>query len=1131
MSKIIYIIVALTISAMARANVSDYADKSVLSEGKWVKIRINETGFYKITYSELKDMGFSDPEKISVYGYGGWPMEEDFSKAEYIDDLPPVALWRGPDYILFHGKGPVKWTYGIIGGTRTFSHENNPYSVHGFYFITDSKEKNEAASISSSQETATVHIESYDDYMLHEKDEVSVTTAGRPYSGRDLFGENFGSNSSQDFTFSIPGITDEDGKIAYRFVAKSINGPGLVTMSVDGRQLSENKIYQNTSAYVAALSVSPVVEWTGTKDESVKISISFKPSGNTSHLDYIRLQMKRRLRPYGAYTFFRSLDSRYNVSQFNIADFSPNILIFDVTDGQPMQKIEPLHNSTQASFTIPAGNLREFALVDISKPLPSPEVIGEVTAQNLHGMQQTDMIILSPQAFTGEAERLAAAHRLYSGLSVAVVTPEQVYNEFSSGTPEATAIRRFMKMLYDRSTPEKDAPKYLLLFGDGRYDNRKLTNTWKSSGDNYIITYQSKESLGQDSYVSDDYFGFLQDNEGGNPITASIDLGIGRFPVNTLTQAKNAVDKVISYMEEPGFGKWKNNLCFVADDGNSADQYTTRHMEQSDSLTRYLEYHHPEFLTKKLFFDTYKLTYKGGKPSYPDIRTNIQKELKNGVMLINYTGHGDRESWAEEKVMTETDIKNATYQKLPLWITAACDFAPFDSHKTSAGEYVFLNKNSGGIALFTTARVAYREPNFVINRLFLKYLFEKKDGRHLTFGEVMKHMKQEYKSKEKLSFVLLGDPALKLPYPDEYKVNITEINGKAVSGEPVKFKALEKIEIKGQVNSSDGGAANYFNGLLSITVFDSQSQITTLDNNNTGNTFSYHDYPNVIYIGNDSVQNGAFSFSFTVPKDIYYSNDKGKISFYALDDKGKKDANGVYKNFTVGGTSEVIESDIEGPEIRMLYLNTEDFKDGNEVNDTPVFAAVVWDKSGVNTGSSSIGHDITLTIDNNPVLSYALNDYYETYLSGQEGEGIIKFPVPKLEPGKHSGVFKIWDVQNNSSEQAFDFIVKDNYEPAIIDLIAAPSPARESVHFIISHDIPETLMKVEIQVYDITGRLQWRYQETGASEIFNSYEVKWDLTNGAGSRLRPGIYAYRAIISTENSKEASKSKKLIIHAQ
>jgi hypothetical protein len=1132
----ILLCISATVSVWADEN-PRYATKSALSEGRWVKISVKESGFHKLTYSELKKMGFSQPEKVSIHGYGGWPMEEDFSKAIYMDDVPSVPVWRGNDFLLFYGKGAVRWSYD--SQNRLFTHENNAYATLGYYFVTDATETNEVTSIPS-EGNGSVQVDTYDDYMVHEKEEISITNAGRPNTGRELFGESFDYKTSQDFTFSIPGITSDEGKISYRFVAKVTSGTGVVSLSADNTALTQATIVKNDSPYIAALSASQTASWEGEKGETTTVNISFNMAQQASHLDYIRLQMKRRLQPYGPNTFFRSIASIHQDALFKITNASANILVFDITEGSTVRKMEATLDGSELSFSIPAGELREFAMVDVSSgEIPTPVTVGEIEGQNLHGMGQTDMIILAPKTFLSEAEKLAEVHRSHDNLTVAVVTPEQVYNEFSSGGQEATAIRRFMKMFYDRRTSDQDAPKYLLLFGDGRYDNRKLTKIWEKSDDNYIVTYQSRETIGDASYVSDDYFGFLHDKEGEEPLKASLYLGIGRFPVNTLTQARNVVEKVISYIENSKSGSWKNNLCFIADDGNQNDGNSNTHMEESNTLADYIETNFPEYIPGKIFFDSFRKSNSGGKPTYPDVRTNIQKDLKEGLLIINYTGHGDPESWAEEKVMTQSDINNATYPNLPLWITASCDFAPFDAIGASAGEDVFLNRKSGGIALFTTARVAYSDANLEINKLFIQNLFEKKNSRHQTIGEVMRNSKNSFKSRYSsyqnrkiMSFFLLGDPALTLAYPDAYQMTLTEINGQPVSDEPVTIKAFQKITMKGQVTTPEGAIAEDFNGLMSVTVFDSQRQITTLNNakKETG-PFTYFDYPNVMYIGNDSVHNGGFSFTFTVPKDISYLYQNGKINLYASDADNGKEANGSFKNFKVGGTDENAEEDTHGPEIRAMYLNTTDFKDGDKVNETPVFAAIVWDENGINVGGSGIGHDITLTIDNNPTLNYVLNSYYGTYLEGEEGEGIVRFPIPKLESGKHTGEFKVWDTHNNSTSHTFAFIVADNYRPSIISLAAGPSPARDYVNFMILHDLPESLINVQIQVFDLAGRMLWRYEERGSSEMFGSYNIKWNLTNGAGARLQPGIYIYRAVVSSDKLNETSKAEKLIILAQ
>lgn len=1101
----------------AWADSSRYASESVLNSGKWVKIQVAEDGIYKLTAADLKKMGFSNLDKVAVYGYGGWPLDEDFSTT-YIDDVPEVAVWRGADYLLFYGKGPRKWEYS--SSDKSFIHTNNPYFNYGYYFVTEKETTGRTMEKAASAAGATLQVTTFDDYVLHEEELVSVNS-----SGRELYGESFTSTLSRDFTISVPGITNDEGKATLSFISR---GNGTITMNVDGNALISGSVSVPSDEYEVARELYRERAWMADKGETVKVNIGYSTTGHKNvHLNYFRLQMKRQLKVYDNYTFFRSLSARGNASRFVIQGADASTLVFDVTDGVNPQQMETSLNGTELSFSIPASaSLREFVVVKPSQ-IKAPVTVGEVANQNLHALPQQDMIIIAQPNFTTQAERLAEAHRTKDNLTVRVVTPESIYNEFSSGTPDATAYRRFMKMFYDRKTSEADAPKYLLLFGDGSFDNRKLTSAWKSVDmSNMLLTYQTENSLSSQSYVIDDYFGFLDDADNKKSLqNKKLCLGIGRFPIRTVEQATQMVDKVISYMENKNTGSWKNNLCFMADDGSNTDGFMTEHMEFADQLAGYVESEHPEFLVNKLYYDAYKKDMTAG--TYPDVRSGLQKLLKDGLLLFNYTGHGGTTALSDEKVLTQTDINQFTYTHLPVWVTATCDFTRFDDLNTSAGEDVFLNKSSGGIALFTTVRVAYSRPNFPINDNVIRNLFERNNGRRRTLGEVMQATKNTLSSVYKLGFCLIGDPAVKMAYP-EFGMKVTTVNGQSVDGNSISFKALEKITVEGEVLDVSGQLVTDFTGIVNPTVKDSKVTVTCLKNSNKDDSpaFTFTDYPNTIFIGNDSVRNGKFSFTFTVPKDISYSNLQGKMNLYAVDTESGNEAQGNFDNFIVGGTSDTAETDTIGPEIRALYLNDTTFVDGGQVNTTPYFVAELWDKSGVNITGSSVGHDMMLVIDESTVLSYNLNSYYEL-LPGEDGTGIVKFPIPALEPGKHTAEFWVWDILNNSTVRTFTFEVVEGLKPFLFDVIATPGIAREQVTFHLMHNRPESRMRVGIMVYDLAGRQLWKHEESGTSGLFENYTVSWDLTSG-GARMRPGVYIYRAAISTDNSKDATKARKFII---
>ena len=1109
-----------------------YTDNSVLSKGNWVKIQIEQDGIYKLTYSELKKMGFDDPSKVAVYGYGGWPLEEDFTKP-YVDDLPAVPVLKKDDYILFYGRGTTKWEAQIRN--EYFTHTNNPYSVYGYYFLTDGAEVKVPEQIKYDR-TTSERIETFDDYLLHEKELVSINL-----SGRRLFEKL--SQSAQTFNdFGNPetlGIVEGEIYVDCRFVplTTTSKAQGEITLSFAGNKLYNGNTSLYSGTYTKGKDMELAKKYEYKAGDHLSVKLEYKKSQQPStdgYVDYIRLNVKRQLKTYNEpYTFFRSFKSRNHISRFVIEGANSACMVMDITDPANCKIIETELTGSTMSFTIPESNsLREFVLIRTDRTdFPVPVSKGAVECRNLHGWSNKDMIIISPSTLRKEAERLKEAHETQDGLRVEVVTPEEIYNEFSSGTPDATAYRRFMKMLYDKAASKEDRPKYLLLFGDGAYDNRFVTESWSKMSEkereNFLLTFQSENSLDEKSYVTDDYFGFLDDTSNGKSVeSCPVDIGIGRFPIRSVSDARKMVNKVIRYMNNEELGIWKSETCFVADDGGNADKDKNMHMEQADAAAKTVERQASDILAGRLFFDNYVKDFSSSNP-YEAVTSQMNKKLREGLSLINYTGHGNTTSWSDEKVLTQQIIDKFSYSKLPLWITATCDFCRFDALATSAGESIFLNEKSGGIALYTTVRVAYADTNEIINRHFLESLFtQDANGQYPVLGDVVKETKRKHTGPRNLNFTFIGDPAIKLNLPT-YKIRVSTINGKDVALDTPNFRAYDEVVVEGEILSQDNLSVDNFNGKLDVKVMDSKISITTRNNFRNESAFNYEDYKNLVYKGSTQVQNGKFSFSFYVPGNISYSGKAGKMILYASDSEQKIEAKGNFTNYKVQGTSDDPLDDHEGPEIVKLYLNDSTFVSGDKVNTTPFFYARLWDQTGVDITEGGVGHDVMLMIDNKPFTSYNLNSYYDN-IFGRKGEGEVRFGIPQLSAGMHEAVFKVWDVMGNPTTYTFRFEVDESLKPFITNIVATPTPAKGNVEFHLTHNRPESQMKVGIMVYDIAGRLHWKHEETGSSELFKDYVIDWDLRNNSGSHVRPGVYIYRAAISTNNSKEATEAKKMII---
>jgi hypothetical protein len=1114
-----------------------------LAEGKWVKIEVGETGVYRLSYDDIRNMGFDRPQEVAVYGYGARIQDENL--VGYIDDLPKLPVWKTNESLLFFAVGTVKWS--VDNGV--FVHTNNPYATSSYYFLSDvggaSPLLDEDEGLTTA--AAEIDLQAYDDYLLHERDLASVSE-----SGRELFGESMDGNANRPLkiSFSIPGIVNDTvGQVSVRFISRPTDVPGSLSVDIDEETvIDKGNISVVLNYETKAHAFARTVKWKGAKRENTEVMLSYTASSHSnSRLDYLRLQFKRQLQPYGACSFFRSLESVGRTTRFHIANANAQTLVLDVTDPIRPLRMPTSLDGQSLSFSIPPGDLREFALLQTDDAFPTPTKVADLPNQNLHALAAANLVILVPPlpALREQAERLAQEHRQRDGLSVEVIDAPLIFNEFSGGTPDATAYRHFLRMLYYRDLDDTERLQALLLFGDGIFDNRAISGELSSQYpqnsvyQRLLLTYQSAESIGESSYTTDDYFAFLSDDnhlpvsDGRyKPITQwKLDIGVGRIPVNTADEAQQVVDKLIHYMDNKQFGAWKNKVCFVADDGNSSDNFSITHAQNSDLLTEYMEENHPQFLINKLHFDAYKKDFSTPHNPYPEVRNRLQRLLKAGLLFINYSGHGGPLSWSDEKVLINTDIASFNYPCLPLWITATCDFAPFDASQISTGELI-LRSPSGGVALYSTTRLVYRDPNFLINKQFIRHLFDRKDGRRLSFGEVFKEAKNSdelYGDYNKLNFILLGDPVMKLAYPD-YTMKLTAVNGVAPDDDnPFTLKALDRVTFEGEILDVDGQRATGFQGTVYPTVLDSKVSLQTLDNNNTGEFLTYTDYPNTLFIGQDVVADGHFLFSFTVPKDISYSGDFGKINLYAADPQTGYEAQGAYTHFRVGGTG-TAEQDTVGPEIHSFYLNDEAFVSGATVNTTPLFVATLRDHSGVNLSGSSVGHDITLTIDGRTDLTYILNDYYRT-LPDQDGWGLITFSIPTLPPGAHDAEFVVWDVYNNSTHLTFSFHVAEALTPHLASLSASANPAREQMQFLLAHDRPETELAVQLSVYNTSGRLVRTITEKGTSDFSQNYVIPWDLTDNHGARLRPGLYFCRAAIASGGSRQVSQTYKLVILAQ
>ena len=1122
------IVIDITDEAFFTNTAIDYADNSVLATGDWFKIRLKKGGVYKLTYSQLQEMGFDvsvTASKIAIYGNGGGTLPEINTDFRY-DDLVENAIsivggedgsFDASDYILFYGDDPIEWKYNYA--QQRFQHKNNYYDDYSYYFISTKKEGagKRIQTATPPSGPSTIDVTDFEDYAVHELDEINL--AG---SGRTWFGEIFDFNSlSQTFTFEFPNIKKTIGANFFGALASRAYSSNKFLIYTDGQlQKTQSMPISLNNGYEYGRERTTEFEFTP-KNSSLDVKLEYErvSSSSSGFLDYIEINVDRYLEFSGNQMHFRKIFSWAitETAKYSIGGQTGDLVVWDITNTTSPVNQQVSISGGKTIFLSTTDTIREFIAINGAEYYTA-EFVEKVNNQNLHAVINIDYLIIVHPEFMDEANRLATFHSENQGLKVYVTTPQLIYNEFSSGSQDVTAIRDFIKMLYDKSDAGKEI-KYLLLFGDASYDykDRITDNT------NYVPCWEHIKSLNIiSSIATDDYYGYLDDGEGGINDNNRVDIGIGRFVIASIEEAAMAVDKSINYCTNTtvNMGPWRNQITFVGDDEDS-----NHHMHDAETLADYLDETYPVYNIDKIYIDAYPQVSTPSGQKAPEVNKAINSKMEKGTLIFNYSGHGGELGLAHERVMEIPDINSwNNSDKLPIFITATCEFSRYDDPKrVSAGELVFLNPDGGAIALFTTARATFASSNLALNlAIYQDNLFEKIDGEYPRFGDVIRKSKKLGNDNDK-KFVLLGDPAVRLAYP-EFNAETVKINSKiVVEGEYDTINALSRVLIKGVVMDYNGDKLSDYNGLLYPTVYDKKVEIETLGTDAGSYPEKFYFWKSILFNGKADITNGDFEFEYVMPRDIAYNYGPGRISYYFNNDE--IDGNGYYANLIIGGFDEDASEDDQGPLINM-FMNDISFKNNDLTDENPVLLAFIEDESGINTTGNGIGHDILAVIDDDPVQTYILNDYYEAEVN-RYNEGAVNYPFFNLEDGEHSLSLRVWDIYNNSSTAYLDFIVASSEGLVISNLLNYPNPVVDKTYFVFEHNQSNKDMEVEIHVFDMSGRLIKTLNATVKSESYTSEPIEWDCQTDAGGQISGGFYVYQLIATSENNQIKYETSKLV----
>lgn len=1112
MKKILFIAFWVLVSLPMMAGIHSYAERSVLADGHWVKIRVSESGVCRMSFSELRSAGL-EPSQVRVFGYGGAQKEQDFSKPN-IDDLPQVPVYVGEDYILFYVQGPISWTY---NGSR-FAHTRNTYSDFGYYLLSDDAGDMllfpEAEAVSGSPTDVTY----YSYYQVQDEDSVNlIDRTGVSGGGRTFYGEQFAAGQTRTFTFSTPYANGDNSSV---YIDMAANAATTSTVKAKLNNTSSKSIYISSIPDHYTFGVAGTISMNGASEEqNQRVTMQFVNSNASAlaWLNYIEITTPSELVMTGSYMGIRSLVNRNttNPVRFLLRNATASTQIWDVTDLAAIQRMPTTMVDDQLAWVgTQADGVHEYIAVNTDgTKFVQAEVVGEVKNQNLHALSNIDYIIICPEGYEDVSEDLAKAHEAKQAITYAIVTDQQVYNEFSSGTPDATAYRWLMKMLYDRAKNGiGQQPRWLLLMGHGTFDNRKLL---RNSGTSLLLTYQSKNSVNEiKAYATDDYFAYLDDNEGAIDTQGRMDIGVGRLPVESLDEARTTVDKLIQYIRNEQTGKWKNQLVYLADDGENGT-----HTETAEKSAELVRIKNPDFIVHKIFLDAYPQEVNASGESYPLAKNRVLNLLKNGVLFFNYSGHGGYNAITNESILNLKDIAGMTNKNQAFWLFATCNFAQCDAGKRSAAETAVLNPKGGAIGILAATRTVYASQNTNLNRSVCDTLFGHSDVFHydMTLGEAISIGKNLLGSDEnKLAYVLLGDPCMRLNYPTDYHVEtLTEMD---------TLNALSVQHVEGRIIDEDLNTVSDFNGKVDITIYDKMQSIPTRDNDNVGGdprVIAYNDYPNTIFSGATDVKDGLFNYTFMVPKDIRYNFDNGRIVYYAVtaDSLETTEAVGHFEQFIIGGTGSTVAIDTIGPEME-IYLNSPAFRNGDKTYATPRFFANLYDKNGINTAGAGIGHDLMLIIDDDPKMIYSLNEYF-TAANNSYQAGQVSYLMEELANGPHSLTFRAWDLLNNSTTKSLNFIVEAGLDPSIYNVTTYPNPVQQSgvVHLIVNYDQPDELIETEIYLYNTAGQMVYSHKQDNPDAV---------SINLPSLGLNTGVYIYSVKIKSASSKYSTTSGKIIV---
>jgi len=1097
---------------LAKANTTT---SSVLSTGTWYRFDATDEGIYKISKSMLASMGIDassvDPRTIKIYNNGGKVLSETVSADRPVDLVENAILVEGEDdgkfddndYILFYGRGTNFWDYDAASSTITRSY--SPYSDHNYYWITSGGTKGKRIQNKVGLNQSTKYVQATTKAFAYRKDE--LINIGQ--TGRYFMGDKFSSTSkSKTYTTSLNGIIP-NSQIDYKtsFICYD-NYAIILELDENSNNFSSSYIYGDVSDYSFGRENIVTASYTGTlPNDRSSLKFTYNASGTTSvgYLNYFEIAYQKYLTAYSDNIIFFSKDTT-SVIEYQLSNFSTSsISVFDVSDNANVKILTSpvLLSGGEYNFQCSesAGSVIKYIAAGPAA-YKTPSNIESVKNSNIRGFADgSKFIIITNSAFLEEANKIKSfkENTANNKISTTVYTTEQIFNEFSGGSVDVSAIRDFIKYAYENWNIK---PEYVLLLGDGDYDYKNIYKNNK----NFVIPYETEDSYNSlSSYCSDDFYAKIVGDD------YFVDIAIGRVTIGSVSDAESYIAKLISYENNSTKGTWKNLITLVAD-----DNYQSRTLNVDSSFTLESEYIYNNYIPKsynikKIYLATYPdITVADGRRA-PEVNQAIINAINEGTLIFNYIGHGNPEvlayKYVFEKTVTIPQLKNDKY----FFLTAAtCDFGCYDNPTDpSSVEEMLLKSDGGCIGALAAVRPVIENNNLTLNEYFFQnLLYSSKDENNLSISVGKAYMLTKIdvpNDNNSNRFHLFGDPTIRLQIPQNSAMFDT-INGvhEGVSGAvDVQAKALGTLNVQGTVLKADYTVWTDFNGEGVLTVYDS-------DRNTYLSNISYSvEMPGgLLFNGKVSVTNGKFKTSFVVPKDISYENNYGKMLFYFYN--STQDGLVSFSKLKFSGSDTTTVNDGKGPTID-IYFDDASIKNAYLVNSNSSLIVKLKDSTGINSAGTGIGHKLEGILNkdvNNPI---DFTNYFTGDADAGGKSGQITYKFNDLSSGDYNLKVKAWDVFNNYSEAETDFKIVSGTDLEIRDVYNYPNPFQSSTTFTFQQNFA-TPLNVKIKIYTISGRLIKEIERNNIDEKF--VKVDWNGRDQDGNQIANGTYLYKIIVKT-----------------